>query len=422
MRLSHVETPLSAAPTDAATRPASVSGTGARSGSDEVSSKFNGNFIRLKPDRAIRLRVGGGGTEARRPENSTRDGDIMNRTALLTAGALASLALATGAQARDQIRIVGSSTVFPFATAVAETFGRSTSFKTPVVESTGSGGGLKLFCSGLGVGHPDITNASRRIKKSEVARCARNGIRAITEVKIGYDGIVLANAKSAALARITLRQLYLALAKTVPANADGSQIRENPYRMWSDIDPALPNRRIEVLGPPPTSGTRDAFVELAMEGGCKTFPAIAAMRKADRKKYKALCHGIREDGAFIEAGENDVLIVQKLVANPEAFGIFGYSFLDSNMDRVQGAVIDGVAPEFETISSGAYPVSRSMYFYVKQAHVGVIPGIEGYVAEFTSERAWGWDGYLVDKGLIPLSDADRGKVRAAAMRGAKLAM
>ena len=346
----------------------------------------------------------------------------MNRTALLAASALASLALASGAQARDQIRIVGSSTVFPFASAVAETFGKSTSFKTPVVESTGSGGGLKLFCSGLGIGHPDIANASRRIKKSEIARCAKNGIRAITEVKIGYDGIVLANAKSAPRARITLKQLFLALAKTVPANADGSRLRENPHRMWSDIDAALPKRKIEVLGPPPTSGTRDAFVELAMEGGCKTFPAIKAMKKVDKKKYKALCHGIREDGGFIEAGENDVLIVQKLVANPNAFGIFGYGFLDSNADRVQGAAVNGVTPEFETISSGEYPVSRSMYFYVKQAHVGVIPGIGEYVSEFTSERAWGPDGYLVDKGLIPLSGADREKIRAAAMSGAKLSM
>ncbi|MCY4551693.1 MAG: substrate-binding domain-containing protein [Defluviicoccus sp.] len=346
----------------------------------------------------------------------------MNRHTMLAAAAVASIAVATAAQARDQIRIVGSSTVFPFSTAVAEQFGKSTRFKTPVVESTGSGGGLKLFCAGIGVQHPDVTNASRRIKKSEVDRCTRNGVKAITEVKIGYDGIVLANSRKAGPTRITLKQLYLALAKSVPADDRGETLKDNPYRMWSDIDPSLPGRKIEVLGPPPTSGTRDAFVELAMEGGCKQFPAIKAMKKTDKKRYKAICHGIREDGAFVEAGENDVLIIQKLVANPKAFGIFGFSFLDSNADRIQGTVVNGVAPEFETISSGDYPVSRSMYFYVKQAHVGVIPGIKDYVAEFTAERAWGPEGYLVDKGLIPLSDEDRKKTMKAAMSGAKLSM
>ena len=346
----------------------------------------------------------------------------MSRYAFLAAATLASLIVVSGAHARDQIRIVGSSTVFPFATAVAETFGKSRRFKTPVVESTGSGGGLKLFCTGLGVRHPDIANASRRIKKSEVARCTQNGIRDITEVKIGYDGIVIANAKSAPQAKISLKQLFLALAKTVPADPSGSKLQDNPYKKWSDIDPSLPARKIEVLGPPPTSGTRDAFVELAMEGGCKGFPAIKAMKKADTNRYKAICHGIREDGAFIEAGENDVLIIQKLIANPNAFGIFGFSFLDSSADRIQGTIIDGVEPEFETISSGEYPVSRSMYFYVKQAHMGVIPGIKEYIGEFTNERAWGPDGYLADKGLIPLSDTDRQSVRGAAMSGAKLSM
>ncbi len=346
----------------------------------------------------------------------------MNKHITFAVAAVASIGVATAAQARDQIRIVGSSTVFPFSTAVAEQFGKSTRFKTPVVESTGSGGGLKLFCSGVGVQHPDVTNASRRIKKSEVDRCAKNGVKAITEVKIGYDGIVLANSRKAKATDITLKQLFLALAKSVPADDKGETLKDNPYKMWSDIDPSLPRRKIEVLGPPPTSGTRDAFVELAMEGGCKKFPAIEAMKKKDKKRYKAICHGIREDGAFIEAGENDVLIIQKLVANPNAYGIFGFSFLDSNADRIQGTVVNGVAPEFETISSGKYPVSRSMFFYVKQAHVGVIPGIEEYVGEFTAERAWGPDGYLVDKGLIPLSDADRKNTRQAAMSGAQLSM
>ena len=346
----------------------------------------------------------------------------MNKHTMFAVSAVATIAVATAAQARDQIRIVGSSTVFPFSTTVAEQFGKSTRFKTPVVESTGSGGGLKLFCGGVGVRHPDIANASRRIKKSEVARCAKKGVKAITEVKIGYDGIVLANAKTAKPTDISLKDLFLALAKSVPADETGAELQDNPYKMWSDIDPSLPKRKIEVLGPPPTSGTRDAFVELAMEGGCKKFPAIKALKKKDKKRYKAICHGIREDGAFVEAGENDVLIIQKLVANPKAYGIFGHSFLDSNADRIQGTVVNGVAPEFETISSGEYPVSRSMYFYVKQAHIGVIPGIEEYVGEFTAERAWGPDGYLVDKGLIPLSDMDRKKVRDSAMSGAKLTM
>ena len=347
----------------------------------------------------------------------------MNRYAALAAAGAVSMAMSSGAQARDQIRIVGSSTVFPFATAVAEAFGKSTDFKTPVVEATGSGGGLKLFCAGVGVRYVDIASASRRIKKSEVARCAGNGVADVIEVKIGYDGIVLANAKSAPqMKKMSLEQLFLALAKVVPANPDGSVLKDNPYRKWSDIAPTLPDYRIEVLGPPPTSGTRDALVELAMETGCKKFPVIEALKKADKKRYKAVCHGIREDGAFVEAGENDVLIVQKLVANPNAFGVFGYSFLASNADRIQGTVFNAVAPEFETISSGEYPISRSMYLYVKRAHMGIIPGIGEYVAEFTSERSWGPDGFLVDKGLIPLSDADRKSIRAAAMAGAKLSM
>ena len=346
----------------------------------------------------------------------------MTTTRILAAAAAASLAMAASAQARDQIRIVGSSTVFPFSTAVAEQFGKTTKFKTPVVESTGSGGGLKLFCAGVGVQHPDVTNASRRIKKSEVERCAKNGVTKITEVKIGYDGIVVANSKASPQMKLTLKQLFLALAKDVPANTDGSELKANPYKKWSDIDASLPDRKIEVLGPPPTSGTRDAFVELAMEGGCKQFAAIKSTKNANKKKYKAVCHGIREDGAFVEAGENDVLIIQKLVANPNAFGVFGFSFLDSNADRIQGSVINGTPPEFETIASGKYPVSRSMYFYVKNAHVGTVPGIKEYVAEFTADKAWGPEGYLADKGLIPLDDSEREKARSSAVSLTTLAM
>ncbi len=338
----------------------------------------------------------------------------------LAAAIVASATVTSGAvqagAGRDYISIVGSSTVYPFATVVAERFGRATQFKTPKVESTGSGGGLKLFCAGLGVGHPDITNASRRIKKSEVERCRKNGIADIVEVKIGYDGIVMANSRNAAQMHISLRQLWLALAKQVPA-ADGSErLIANPNRKWSDVDPALPDTAIEVLGPPPTSGTRDAFAELAMEGGCRTFSWIKAMKKRDKHGYKAVCHTLREDGAYIEAGENDNLIVHKLEANPRAFGVFGYSFLDQNQDRLQGSIMEGVAPTFENIAEQSYPLSRPLFFYVKKAHVGSVPGIAEYVATFTSDQAWGPDGYLADKGLIPMPDAERGRFRTAATK------
>ena len=334
------------------------------------------------------------------------------------------LALAAGivmggvAEARDQIRIVGSSTVFPFSAAVAEQFGKTTTFKTPVVESTGSGGGMKLFCAGVGEGHPDITNASRRIKASEFEKCLQNGI-GITEVKVGFDGIVLANSKKGPKLSLTLEQIWLALAKEVPV--DGKLVA-NPYRTWSDIDSSLPNVKIEVLGPPPTSGTRDAFVELAMEGGAKKIKMLADIRKADKKAFSRVAHAIREDGAFIDAGENDNLIVQKLVANPFAVGIFGFSFLDQNADKIQGATVGGVEPEFEKIAGGDYKISRSLFFYVKQQHVGFIPGIEEFVREFTSERAWGPDGYLIDKGLIPLPDADRRSVAQQAQALIPLSM
>jgi len=305
---------------------------------------------------------------------------------------------------RDQIKIVGSSTVYPFATTVAENFGRTTSFKTPIVESTGSGGGLKLFCSGLGENHPDITNASRRIKSSEVKRCAENGINDIVEVKVGYDGIVLANSRKTDRFELGLRDVFLALAKDVPDGKGG--LKPNDYKTWNDVNAALPDVKIEVMGPPPTSGTRDAFVELAMEGGCKSFDWIKAMKKSDKAAYKSLCHTIREDDGFIEAGENDNLIVQKLNANPNALGIFGFSFLDQNADSVQGTIIDGTTPTFENIADGSYPVSRSLYFYVKKDNVGKVPGITEYLTEFMSQRASGQDGYLSEKGLIPMNTTE----------------
>ncbi len=338
---------------------------------------------------------------------------MIRKTATLAA--FAALAFASAAEARDQIRIVGSSTVFPFATAVAEQFGKTTDYRTPIVESTGSGGGFKLFCGGVGERFPDISNASRRIKKSEIAACRKNGVTDVVEIKIGYDGIVLANSKEAAALDLSLRDVFLALAKQVPAD-DGSLI-PNPYKTWKDVNPALPATRIEVLGPPPTSGTRDAFVELAMEGGCKQFGWIKALKKKDKNRYKAICHTIREDGAFIEAGENDNLIVRKLEANPAALGIFGFSFLDQNADRIRGSKVDGVLPEFEKIADGSYPISRPLFFYVKKAHVGLVPGIEAYVAEFLSKRAAGEEGYLAEKGLIPMPP---GEFKTWARRAAAL--
>jgi phosphate transport system substrate-binding protein len=333
---------------------------------------------------------------------------------MLAVAVISAATASTGAIARDTINIVGSSTVFPFATAVAEQFGNTTDFPTPKIESTGSGGGLKLFCAGIGVEHPDITNASRRMKVSEFEMCQENGVDEVVEVKIGYDGIAMANAKEAPQLELTPRDIWLALAKDVPNPEGGEALVANPYETWQQVNPDLPDVAIEVLGPPPTSGTRDAFAELAMESGCKGFAFIKAMKDSDEDKFEAVCHGVREDGAYVEAGENDNLIVQKLEANPDALGIFGFSFLDQNSDKLQGSKIDGVAPTFDSIASGEYPVSRSLYFYVKKAHVGTVPGIGDYVAEFTSPKAWGPDGYLADKGLIPLPEDMRAKVAEAA--------
>ena len=320
---------------------------------------------------------------------------------------LINLAFLGTINARDQINIVGSSTVYPFSTVVAETFGNKTGIKVPKIESTGSGGGMKLFCKGLGTSHPDITNASRRIKKSEFNKCKENGID-VVEIKVGYDGIVIANSKKSTLLNLTKRQIFLALAKQVPeGNKEGGNLVDNPNKKWSDIDPNLPNKKIEVLGPPPTSGTRDAFNELAIEGGCKTFPKLKAIKKQDKKKYKAICRAVREDGAFIEAGENDNLIVQKLVENENAFGVFGFSFLIENEDKIQGSTVDGMAPTMETIADKSYGVSRPLYFYVKLAHVDVIPGIREFLEEYTSEDSWGPGGYLEERGMIPMPESER---------------
>ena len=308
----------------------------------------------------------------------------------LIAAALLSGAAIVPAAARDNIQIVGSSTVFPFTTAVAERFGQMGN-PTPVVESTGTGGGMKLFCDGVGEATPDFTNASRPIKDSEKENCAANGVTPV-EVKVGFDGIVLGSSKQGDPLDVTKEQIFAALAKNVVVDGE---VVANPNTKWSDIDPSLPDYEIEVLGPPPTSGTRDAFVELVMEEACP-----------EQIEANDGCTELREDGAFVEAGENDNLIVQKLESNPEAYGVFGFSFLDQNSNVLQGANVGGVEPTFENIASGDYGVSRSLFVYAKKEHADVIPGFKEFLAEYTSEDAFGEDGYLAEKGLIPLPEEE----------------
>lgn len=331
------------------------------------------------------------------------------------------VAVSADVRAADQIRVVGSSTVFQFSTAAAEEFGNTSPFGTPIIESTGTGGGLKLFCGGVGRRHPDMVNASRRIKQTELDRCRANGVDAVVEVKIGSDGIVFAASKKAAAMQLSLRDIYLALAAQVPAPGTqggvGNMV-DNPYQRWRDVNPALPDQPIQVLGPPPTSGTRDAFNELAIEAGCRDFAGMAALQRTDPSRYRDLCRGVREDGAYVDAGENDNLIVQKLNANELAVGVFGFSFFDQNADVLQAFPVsrDGVShtvPDVASIADGRYPVSRSLFVYVKKAHVGVVPGIQEFLQELISERASGEFGYLTDRGLIPLSNNERAAYRAA---------
>ena len=306
---------------------------------------------------------------------------------------------------RDQIKIVGSSTVFPFAKAVAEQFQNlDPSYKTPVLESTGTGGGMELFCNGVGPNTPDIVNASRRMKKSEYDRCQQNGVKNISEFIVGIDGIAIAESNQGKKFALTTKQIYEAIA----ANPYG---KPNTSVTWSDIDASLPAIKIHIYGPPSTSGTRDALEELIMEPGCKTDAAVTAMKTSDEKKYDAVCHEIRTDGAYVDAGENDNLIIQKLAANPDSLGIFGYSYLEANLDKVHGIPIGGVAPTYDAISGGSYPGARPLYIYVKGEHVGVIPNIKQYVAEFL--KAGGSDGYLKKDGLITSPDAVREKMIAA---------
>ena len=330
---------------------------------------------------------------------------LASALALATAGVM----LAGAAQARDQIRIVGSSTVYPFTTTVAEQFGKASGGKTPVVESTGTGGGMKLFCAGVGEAHPDLTNASRRMKKGEFQDCQKNGVKEIVEINIGFDGLTVAQSKQGTPINLTLPQLFLAVAKEVPG-PDGKLIA-NPNKNWSDIDKSLPNTKIEVLGPPPTSGTRDSFHELLLEKGAEKIPALAALKKSDAKAFEKAWKTLREDGAYVEAGENDNVIVQKLIANKDTFGVFGYSYLEENAGKLRGISLDGAAPEFANITGGKYPGARRMYVYVKKQHVGQVPGIDKFVAEYVSEKAIGGEGYLAKKGLVTLPKAEIETVR-----------
>jgi phosphate transport system substrate-binding protein len=335
---------------------------------------------------------------------------VTSKLILVSMGSIIAATLtAPAVEARNQIRIVGSSTVYPFTTAVAEQFARANpKFRAPIVESTGTGAGMKLFCSGVGPNTPDMANASRRIKASEVKQCAESGVSKIVEIQVGLDGLALAHAKNAPEFGLSLRDLYAALA----ANPWGKGT--NKARTWKDVNAKLPADKIELIGPPPTSGTRDSFNELMMEAGCNTNPAMAALKKSDEPKYKQICTKIREDGAYVEAGENDNLIVQKLAANPKAIGAFGYSFLEENMDKIKGVAVNGVQPNAATVQAGKYPASRSLFIYVKAQHAGAIPGIREFVGELAKESTWGPRGYLVRRGLIASSDAERSKYASVA--------
>jgi phosphate transport system substrate-binding protein len=313
----------------------------------------------------------------------------------------------TRADARDRLWIVGSSTVYPFVTSAAEHFGRRTDFRTPIVEATGTGGGIKLFCQAVETNSPDMVNASRKIKDSEVELCKKNGVNNIIPINIGLDGIAIANSVKSEHYRLTRPQLFLSMAKQVPI---GGKLVDNPYTKWSDIDKSLPNHAIEIYGPPPTSGTRDAFVELVMHKACEHLPEFEAAYP-DKKLRTQMCGAVREDGLFQEAGENDNLLIQKLVSNPLAMGIFGYSFLEENTDKVQGSHIDGVEPTFANVSGGIYPITRPLYIYAKGEHIGKIAGMQEFMKELTREATIGEEGYLTEKGLIPLPADKRENLR-----------
>jgi len=326
----------------------------------------------------------------------------------LAATAVMALTVSGTAEARTQMRAVGSSTVYPFAKVVAERIARANPrLGTPIIESTGTGAGMKLFCAGVGEKFPDVENASRRMKASEAKLCQQNGVSAVTEIQVGIDGISFATAKGSPLRNLSQRDIYLAIAKT-PFG------RPNRAKTWHDVNSSLPNIPIRVYGPPPTSGTRDALGELILTPPCEANTGMAALKKADENKFKAICTAVREDGGYIEAGENDNLIVQKIEANAGTVGIFGYSYLEENQDRLRGITVNNVAPTYETISSFKYPGARPLYIYIKNAHAGAIPAVRAYAAEFTKESAFGPGGYLRKSGMIAAPNNVRARSQQAA--------
>lgn len=340
---------------------------------------------------------------------------IVTTTSALAIAAVGILAVgAAQAQTREQIRIVGSSTVFPYTQAVAEEFAQATGRPAPVVESTGTGGGMRIFCDGIGAEFPDITGASRAMTESEWARCRENGVTDVSEALIGFDGLTIAVSINGADLDLSEAQIFQALAAEVVVDGE---IVANPHRRWSDIDPSLPDAEIIVLGPPPTSGTRDAFVELVMHDGCQTFEEIAALRADNRDRWNEICSRMRQDGPFVEAGENDNLIVQRLQADTTALGIFGYSFLYENQDTLKPVSINGIDPSLDTIADGSYPVARPLFFYVKNAHRGVIPGLAEFIEEYMSEEAMGPGGYLSERGLVVLPEERRNEVQTSVREG-----
>ena len=335
----------------------------------------------------------------------------------LTAAVAAAIAVAGAASARDQISVVGSSTVFPYSQAAAEEFSSKTGAPSPIVESTGTGGGMQIFCNGIGVAFADMTGASRAMKKSEFDKCVENGVTDITEALIGFDGLSMAISRSATFDwDITEGEMYLALGAMVPVNGEWVA---NPYKKWSEIHPRLPDIDIVVVGPPPTSGTRDAWVEIAMHAGCKQLDYVKN-GGFDAKWVDENCSRMRTDGPFVEAGENDNLIVQRLISDPNAIGIFGYSFVYENLDRLKAVKLDGVEPNFDTIADRSYPVARPLYFYIKNAHRGVIPNLPDFIAEYVSDDALAPGGYLTERGLVPLPDAQRKAMQESVLNGVKM--
>jgi len=318
---------------------------------------------------------------------------------------------------RDYMMIVGSTTMFPFSDPVVEEFVKKTGSKVPLIQATGSGGGLMLFCAGVDELDPDIAGSSRRMRKSEFATCQANGVKEIVELKVGYDGIVLAQSINLPKSmNLTLKDIYLALAKEVPDPGGGEKLVPNPYKTWKDVNKTLPNLPIKVLGPSAGSGTRNVFTKLAMQEGCASFDWLRALKKEDMLEFKTVCRALREDGAYIPAGEEDDQTIQHLTSNLGTIAILTFAILDGNQDKIRGLAVDGIKPDFKTIADDSYPLTRPLYLYVKKAHVDVVPGIREYLEECTSEKTWGKEGYLIDHGLVPMSAEKRKKYRGIAQK------